>query len=136
MVVVEILGRIQISFDGQNIKAIGDLILKNSIDDVCKAYGPHPKKWPDDLTTLKKVLRDPKWSLSLLRFTKLIKGTWKMPYEHDELCHCRMVPTVKVIAAIEQGSRSTQDIARTTQAGTGCGTCRSDSDAILDYYAA
>ena len=59
------------------------------------------------------------------------KGDWNYPYQHEELCHCRMVPTDKVLNVIKQNCFTTGDIARTTMAGTGCGSCKKDSEALL-----
>lgn len=132
---VEIPGRVQLSWDGKIFKAIGDIELKNSIDAIVQIFGRNPAKWPTDQKALKHILKDPKWILILLRFARMSSNQWHSPYPHDELCHCRMVATDKVIAAIEQNCITTQAIARTTLAGTGCGTCRADSEKILLYYA-
>lgn len=61
------------------------------------------------------------------------KGEWKFPYPEEELCHCRAVPTSKVDAAIVGGCHSMQAVAQETSAGTSCGTCRVDTDAIIKY---
>lgn len=56
-----------------------------------------------------------------------------LPYTDFELCHCRVIPTQKVIQAIWYGAKTTDDIARTSSAGTACGTCRNDSQKLLEY---
>jgi NAD(P)H-nitrite reductase large subunit len=70
----------------------------------------------------------------LLKFVLMLKRQWVLPYKHDEICHCRLVPTEKVTQAIEQGAHSTAAVARVTMAGTGCGTCRTDTEMLLDFY--
>ncbi|MES2963602.1 MAG: (2Fe-2S)-binding protein [Bdellovibrionota bacterium] len=61
------------------------------------------------------------------------RGEWKFPYTDEELCHCRAVATSKVDAAIVGGCHSMQAVAQETSAGTSCGTCRVDTDAIIKY---
>lgn len=61
------------------------------------------------------------------------RGEWDFPYKEDELCHCRAVATAKVDAAIVGGCRTVRAIARETSAGTSCGSCRPDTEAIIDY---
>ena len=61
------------------------------------------------------------------------KGEWQFPYEDEELCHCRAISTKKVDAAIIGGCRSVRGIARETSAGTSCGSCRPDTEAIINY---
>lgn len=61
------------------------------------------------------------------------KGEWNFPYPEAELCHCRAVPTAKVDAAIVGGCHTIQSVAQETSAGTSCGTCRVDTDAIIKY---
>jgi len=61
------------------------------------------------------------------------RGEWKFPYAEEELCHCRAVATSKVDAAIIGGCRSVRAIARETSAGTSCGSCRPDTEAIINY---
>jgi bacterioferritin-associated ferredoxin len=61
------------------------------------------------------------------------RGEWDFPYKDEELCHCRAVATAKVDAAIVGGCHSVRAVARETSAGTSCGSCRPDTEAILDY---
>lgn len=56
------------------------------------------------------------------------------PYSDAELCHCRLVPTQKVVEAIHYGADTVQDIARMTSAGTGCGTCQVQSAKLIRHY--
>ena len=62
-----------------------------------------------------------------------LKGEWEYPYVEEELCHCRQVPTQVVDEAVIMGAESVVEIARTTSAGTGCGTCRPDIEKIIGY---
>jgi bacterioferritin-associated ferredoxin len=70
----------------------------------------------------------------LTEMLELLLGESSRPYKDAELCHCRVVPTMKVIEAIHYGADSVQEIARRTSAGTGCGTCQVQSDKLIDFY--
>ncbi|MCB0386481.1 MAG: (2Fe-2S)-binding protein, partial [Bdellovibrionales bacterium] len=61
------------------------------------------------------------------------QGKWQYPYEHEELCHCRVVATSKVDAAILTGAHDPRDVSKQTSASTACGTCRPDVEAIIAY---
>ncbi len=61
------------------------------------------------------------------------KGAWVFPYADEELCHCRAVATSKVDSAVVGGCRTVRAIARETSAGTSCGSCRLDTEAIIDF---
>ena len=124
MVKVEIANRILIQWDGESFKCAGSLELIDKIQECKATFGPDPKNW--SITASE--------DLVLFKFIQKVKRQWEMPYKHDELCHCRLVPTEKVTQAIEQGAGSTTAVARVTMAGTGCGTCRTDTESLLDYY--
>ena len=62
-----------------------------------------------------------------------LQGKWKLPYTEAELCHCRAVPTEKVDQAILGGFHTVESVGRETSAGTACGTCRPDIEALLKY---
>jgi bacterioferritin-associated ferredoxin len=61
------------------------------------------------------------------------KGEWNFPYLDEELCHCRAIATAKVDAAIVGGCRTVGAVARETSAGTSCGSCRPDTEAIIHF---
>ena len=61
------------------------------------------------------------------------QGQWQYPYEHEELCHCRVVQTRVVDAAILTGAHSPSQVSKQTSASTACGTCRPDVEAIIAY---
>lgn len=61
------------------------------------------------------------------------QGRWFFPYGEEELCHCRAVATAKVDAAIVGGCKTVKAVSRETSAGTSCGTCRTDIEAIIKY---
>lgn len=62
-----------------------------------------------------------------------IKGQWNFPYQADELCHCRCVPTSVVDQAILAGAHTPEAVSRWTSASTACGTCRADVEKIISY---
>ena len=61
------------------------------------------------------------------------KGEWQFPYEEEELCHCRAISTAKVDAAIVGGCHNVRSVARETSAGTSCGSCRPNTEAIIAW---
>lgn len=61
------------------------------------------------------------------------RGSFDLPYKDVELCHCRAVPTEVVDRAIISGCHSVQSVARTTSAGTSCGTCKPDTESLIVY---
>ena len=141
MVKVEIANRILIQWDGENFKCAGPLELIEKIDYCKTQFGTDPKNWSVDAKQLAQLVElnpskpsDQSVDFVLYKFIQKVKRLWALPYKHEELCHCRLVPTEKVTQAIEQGAKTTAAVARVTMAGTGCGTCRTDTETILDYY--
>jgi bacterioferritin-associated ferredoxin len=61
------------------------------------------------------------------------KSQWDFPYKEVELCHCRAVPTSKVDEAIVTGAHRVEDVGEITSAGTACGSCRPDTQKIIDF---
>lgn len=53
------------------------------------------------------------------------------PCDEFERCYCTRVTRAQVLAAIEQGCRSIEDLQRATGACTGCRTCRPELDQLL-----
>lgn len=62
-----------------------------------------------------------------------LQGLWQEPYPHEELCHCRVVTTKRVSDTIVAGAHTVEIVSRKTSAGTGCGTCRSDIQKIVNH---
>ncbi len=59
---------------------------------------------------------------------------WHPPYTDTEICHCRLVPTFKVMDAIRAGAQTNEDVSAMTSATTACGSCGPDVRALIDYY--
>jgi nitrite reductase (NADH) large subunit len=49
-----------------------------------------------------------------------------------QVCNCNGVSKGKIVEAVRQGRRSLQEVCHATRAGTGCGSCKSGVQAILD----
>ncbi len=130
MIKVEIPNRILLQWDGETFKCSGPVDLVEKVEALRKHHGSDPKDWPTPELNGEGQCSD----VVLLKFIQKVKRLWTLPYKHEELCHCRLVPTEKVTCAIEQGAKTVSDIARVTMAGTGCGTCRSDSEELLAFY--
>ncbi|GHV34538.1 hypothetical protein FACS1894178_2240 [Bacteroidia bacterium] len=51
----------------------------------------------------------------------------------EEICHCMGVSRDEIVRAIkEKGLKTVDEVGDETQAGTGCGGCQDDIQAILD----
>lgn len=61
------------------------------------------------------------------------RGVFELPFQGEELCHCRAVPTSVVDRAIVGGCHTVQSVARMTSAGTSCGTCKPDTESLIAY---
>jgi NAD(P)H-nitrite reductase large subunit len=61
------------------------------------------------------------------------KNKWALPYQDEELCHCRFVPTKKVEQAIVAGAHDLASVGRACSAGITCGSCKPDIEALLEY---
>ena len=61
------------------------------------------------------------------------QGKWAYPYEEQEICHCRSVPTETVDQAVIAGAHQCQKVSRQTSASTACGACRPNVQKIIDF---
>ncbi len=61
------------------------------------------------------------------------RDEFERPYKDEELCHCRGVPTDVVDRAIVSGCQTVSSVARATSAGTSCGTCKPDTEAMIAF---
>lgn len=72
-------------------------------------------------------------SILLREMILKLRGEWVFPYPHTELCHCRSVSAHAVDQAVIAGAHTTEVVTRQTSAGTACGTCRPETQKIIDY---
>lgn len=61
-----------------------------------------------------------------------IHDEWNLPVAHEELCHCRKIPTQKVDRSIVYGAHTIDEVRKRTSANTGCGTCKNDVLSMID----
>lgn len=115
----------QIAFDQGRIETIGSWNLMQKISEFKKSQGNEPQTWP--------LIASPASADEILinEFIRKCKGEVFI-YNHDELCHCRMVPTEKVKNAVKLGCHTIPEVSRTTLAGTGCGSCRKDIESVIE----
>ncbi len=118
----------EISLKDGAIHVVGPLTLIQRLNELKLKYGTHPKTWPE-IATLKSHE-----DMLINEFILKAKNAFKLAYDHEELCHCRMVPADKVYSAIKQGCCSIEDVGRATLAGTGCGSCRDDIEKLLQQF--
>lgn len=110
-----------------SFEAIGGLQFLRSLQAWAATASGSPSGWPlpQGTSTADLVLRE-----AVLRF----RGQWSLPYDEIELCHCRAVSREGVENAIRCGAHTTEMVSRWTAASTACGTCRPDSQSLIDYY--
>lgn len=90
------------------------------------AFGDHPRGWQP-------VVVVEGYDVLLNEFILKCQNNYKIPYNHEEICHCRMVPTEKILNAIKQSTFNLSELGRVTMAGTGCGSCKKDIDDLTKY---
>ncbi|MFN7454520.1 MAG: (2Fe-2S)-binding protein [Pseudobdellovibrionaceae bacterium] len=117
---IEVLANQKLSVKGCH--ELRDLILgfKSNHGDQWKTWPP-----PQGQTHSEILLR---------QFLLEQRGEWNPPYTHEEICHCRAVPTREVEKAIIMGAHTTQKVSRWTSASTACGTCRPDVEKMISYF--
>lgn len=85
------------------------------------------RSWPTDWSGVDHA------SILLRELVLRAAGRFQLPYKEPELCHCRAVPTDVVDRAIISGCHSIESVARSTSAGTSCGTCKPDTEKLIAY---
>ncbi len=118
----------EISFKNDTVHVIGSFELINKLNELKIKFGSDPRTWPE-LSALKSLD-----DLLINEFIQKCQNKFKLAYEHAELCHCRMIPAERVYETIKQGCTVTEEVGRTTLAGTGCGTCRDDITTLLNQF--
>ncbi len=71
---------------------------------------------------------------TLWEFWKKCRGEWELPYQHEEVCHCRNVSLDRILETIIWGANNVETIVRLTKATTGCGTCLAHVSVLLDFF--
>lgn len=134
---VELEGRdfLQVECEGENLQAPGR-ILKVSMKG-CTEFMEMMKKmklhFGADLTKWPLPEGNDHSSILLREMILKLRGEWMLPYQEEELCHCRMVPTHAVDQAVIAGAHTPEIVTRQTSASTACGTCRPEVQKIIEY---
>jgi bacterioferritin-associated ferredoxin len=115
-----------ILFEKNQVSFSGPVELEDKIKLQTDQLGPVPSLW-------QAVKALDGYDVLLNEFILKCQNNYKIPYDHEELCHCRMVQTDKVLNAIKQGLQTVPEISRVTMAGTGCGSCKKDIDDLIKY---
>ncbi len=126
MIKSEIPFKACIEFSEKSLSFSGPIQLQNKINAVIRDFGKNPVNWPPQGVV-------DGYDILLNEFILKCQNNYKIPYKHDEICHCRMVQTEKVLNTIKQDLFSVAEIGRVTMAGTGCGSCKKDIDDLLNY---
>ena len=106
-------------FENDQLEVVGPKSLLLKVNELKKHFGTNPKDWPRTAAV------EGQDDILINELIDQVNGR-PFVYNHDELCHCRMIPTEAVKNAIKAGCRSVLNVSRTTMAGTGCGSCRPD----------
>ena len=123
-IVAEIPYKAKVSLIDQVVQVVGPQSLLIKIEKYKSAYGNNPIHWPEI-----KVIDGE--DILINEFIAKTKKSFSLVYPHEELCHCRMVSTEKVFAVIKEDCFTAAEVGRTTLAGTGCGSCRKDTEALI-----
>ncbi len=126
MIKAEIPNKAILSFVDQRTNFVGPHQLWLKVLEQKKCHGDNPKNW-----SVVPVVDG--YDVLLNEFILKCQNIYKLPYSHEELCHCRMVATEKVITVIKQGVFTTPEVGRVTMAGTGCGSCKKDIEELTKY---
>ena len=118
-------GRDEISLK-PHVKARGCQKLLERVQFYMQNQGAEPDKWtlPQGNVHIDILLRE---------FILKSQKQWDYPYKHEELCHCRSVPTHSVDQAVIAGAHTAKDVTRQTSAGSSCGTCQPDIEKIIQF---
>lgn len=95
-------------------KKLQDMLQKQAVDSI---------QWPGS----------EHWDNLIREVLLRLNQNFKLPYQEEELCHCRTIPTTVVDQAIVLGAQDPDQVKSWTSAGSGCGTCRADVQSIIDY---
>jgi len=122
----EIPFKAEIVFNENRLFFSGPEALEKKINNQRQKNGDNPIFW-------KVISVLDGYDVLLNEFILRCQNNYKITYLHEEICHCRMISTEKILNTIKQGVFSTSEISRLTMAGTGCGSCKKDIDELLNY---
>lgn len=127
MVFAEIPYKARIELKDNVITVRGSKLLLDKVAQLKSQFGHDPHKWPQQRVGSGE-------DILINEFIMKANFEFKFCYNHEELCHCRNVPTEKVFDSIKNGCFRTEDVSRTTLAGTGCGSCRQDISNLIEQF--
>lgn len=127
MVIAEIPYKARLELKDNKVTVRGSKSLLDKISLLKQNHGLNPQSWPtQEVHSGEDIL--------INEFILKVNAKFKFCYVHEELCHCRNVPTEKVFSAIKNNCFKVEDVSRATLAGTGCGTCRSDIANLIQQF--
>ena len=71
------------------------------------------------------------WDLLINEIISKVHGSFRIPIEDHELCHCRKIPTFVIDQAVVLGAHTPEKVRAWTTATSGCGTCRPDVEKVI-----
>ncbi len=127
-IVSTVLNRMEIKFQDKTVSCFGSYHLIELLKVYLDKYGENPKDWmpieKKSLSTIEMLMNE---------FIDKVNLRYKLPYTHEEICHCRLVPTESVVQCIKTGCSSLRSVGLATKAGTGCGTCQTQIVDLMKY---
>lgn len=127
MVFAEIPYKARIELKDKQITVRGSKLLLDKVAALKAQYGNDPHKWPQQRVGCGE-------DILINEFIMKANFEFKFCYNHEELCHCRNVPTEKVFTSIKNECFKVEDVSRTTLAGTGCGSCKKDITDLIEQF--
>lgn len=127
--IVELKGQDRLEVTNLNpftMKVIGCELLFQKLAQLKKQEGSEPSQW-------KLLSARDHASLLINELILKLRGDWKHPYSHEEVCHCRTVSLETVEQAILNGAHTAEMVSKWTMASTACGTCRPEVEKILQF---
>ena len=123
---------LEFELDGYNLKAAKlSGVGCTKLLDLLVQWRP---KFNGDIRQVALPQNDDHSSLLLRELILQAQNKWSPPYQEEELCHCRAIPTENVNNAILSGCHTPESVSKKTSASTACGTCRPNVEAQIEYF--
>jgi bacterioferritin-associated ferredoxin len=128
-VIAELPGQDYLESDSENstfIKHVACPETRALITEFQTQHGKDLKAWPLPAGDSHSVL--------LLReLIEKVQGTWKPPFQDEEICHCRNINAKKIDQCVVMGAKNIAQLKRMSNAAASCGTCEPQVEEILHF---
>lgn len=124
---------ISIEFEKQNDEVVYKKVSGIGCTELLKCISNWRQSLPIEFSKIKLPVSTNHSSLLLKKAILLAADKWHLPYDEEELCHCRAIKTSIIEDAILKGAHTPQKVSEITSASTACGTCRPNVELLIDY---